>query len=38
MGFQIGVQVNFNIHLYTFPDMSDALAIGVLMFEPCLEA
>ena len=38
MGFQIGVQVNFNIHLYTFPNMSDALLIGLLMFEPGLEA
>ena len=38
MGFQMGVQVNIEVHLYTFPDMSDALLIGLLMFEPCLEA
>ncbi len=30
--------MNFNIHLYTFPNTSNALLIGLLMFEPCLEA
>ncbi|CAG0954657.1 hypothetical protein ANRL3_00475 [Anaerolineae bacterium] len=37
VGFQIGVQVNSEVHLYTFPDLSNALLIGLLMFEPCLE-
>jgi hypothetical protein len=37
-GFQIGVQVNIEVHLYTFPDVSHALLIGLLIFEPGLEA
>jgi len=37
MGFQIGVQVNIEVHLYTFLDTSDALLVNLLMFEPCLE-
>ena len=32
------VQVIFNIHLYTLPKISDTLVIGLLMFEPGLEA
>ena len=37
-GFPNSVQVNTEVHLYTFPDMRDALRIGLLLFEPCLEA